>query len=251
MVTNFKISRISAVTAIAPLIMLAFQGAAQPQKRIINVAGEERSYYLFVPNSVTDATPAPLLVLLHGSGQVGRDLVRKWTDLASAEGFILIAPDAADTRYWQLNVDGPAYIRQVIDAVALTNAIDRRRIFLFGISGGAVYALTLAMLESEYFAAVAIFAGAWRDDRFYTVLPFVKRKIPVSIYVGDKDEFFPLKSVRNTVAALRDAGIPVTLEVLRGRNHSYPKVARLVNPRAWDLMKSVRLEFEPTFRSDE
>jgi dienelactone hydrolase len=80
---------------------------------------------------------------------------------------------------------------------------------------------------------------------------FVKRKIPVSIYVGDKDEFFPLKSVRKMVAALRDASMPVTLKVLRRRGHSYAKVARIVNPSAWDLMKTTRLESDPKFHTNE
>lgn len=246
-----KISCIRAVIFIVPLILLIDQSVAEQQKQTINVAGQERTYYLFVPHTVPDMKSAPLLVLLHGSGQVGSDMFSPWAELATEEQVILLAPDSIDTWCWQFSVDGLTYIRHVIDAVAMTHAIDQRRVYLFGISGGAIFALTLALLESEYFAAVAIFAGAWRDDRFYSVLPFVKRKIRVSIYVGDKDEFFPLKSVRKMVAALRDASMPVTLKVLRRRGHSYAKGARIVNPSAWDLMKTTRLESEPKFHTIE
>ena len=155
-----KIGRIRAVIFVLPLILLTGQIVAEQQKQTITVAGKERTYYLFVPHTVTDMNPAPLLVLLHGSGQVGSDMIGPWAELATEEQVILVAPDSIDTWYWQFSIDGPAYIRDVIDAIAMTHAIDQRRVYLFGISGGAVYALTLAMLESEYFAAVAIFAGA-------------------------------------------------------------------------------------------
>jgi poly(3-hydroxybutyrate) depolymerase len=45
--------------------------------------GKKRSYYLFVPKSVSKDKPAPLLMLLHGSGReeslssIGKSLLRE------------------------------------------------------------------------------------------------------------------------------------------------------------------------------
>lgn len=40
-------------------------------------------------------------------------------------------------------------------------------------------------------------------------LPSAKRKIPISIQVGDSDQYFPLKAVRATRVALNEEGFKV------------------------------------------
>lgn len=85
-----------------------------------------------------------------------------WTGPARREKLLLVAPDSVDQVGWQIRRDGPQFICAVIAEVARQRPVDKRRLYLFGISGGAVYSLTLAMLGSDFFAAVAIFAGAWR-----------------------------------------------------------------------------------------
>ena len=140
-------------------------------------AGMKRSYSLFVPTS-SSAAPAPLIVLLHGSYGNAAAIVSWWTSLAEQEGIVLVAPDAREREAWQLRADGPQFIRAVIDEVAVKHPIDRGRIYLFGSSGGAVYSLTLSMIESQLFAATAIHAGAWRAPNEFRAVPYAKRKIP-------------------------------------------------------------------------
>ena len=60
-------------------------------------------------------------------------------------------------------------------------------------------------MESQYFAAVAIHAGALRDEDM-GVIELAKRKIPVSMQIGDSDPLV-LKIVRATRDALKDAGV--------------------------------------------
>jgi Poly(3-hydroxybutyrate) depolymerase len=203
-------------------------------------SGLKRSYSLFVPASAATA-PAPLLVLLHGSYGSGAAIVSWWTSLAEQEGIVLVAPDARKREAWQLRADGPQFIRAVIDQAAARHPIDRTRIYLFGSSGGAVYSLTLSMLESQLFAATAVHAGAWRAPNEFRAVPYAKRKIPIAIFIGDKDEFFPLFAVRRTQSALEQAGHPVSVTVMAGHNHPYADVALEVNRSAWNFMKANRL----------
>lgn len=203
-------------------------------------AGLKRSYALFAPSSAA-ASPAPLLVLLHGSYGSGAAIVSWWTSLAEQEGIVLVGPDAREREAWQLRADSPQFIRAVIGEVAAKHPIDRTRIYLFGSSGGAVYSLTLSMLESQLFAATAIHAGAWRTPNEFRVLPYAKRKIPIAMFIGDKDEYFPLFTVRKTQSALEQAGHPVSVTVIRGHNHTYADVAPEVNRGAWEFMKANRL----------
>ena len=203
-------------------------------------AGLKRNYTLFAPSSVA-ASQAPLLVLLHGSYGSGSAMVSWWMSTAEQEGIVLVGPEAREKEAWQLRADSPQFIRALIDTVAAKHRIDRTRIYLFGSSGGAVYALTLSMLESQLFAATAIHAGAWRTPNEFRAVPYAKRKIPIAMFIGDKDEYFPLFAVRKTQKALEQAGHPVSVTVIPGHNHPYADVALEVNRSAWEFMKANRL----------
>ncbi len=144
------------------LVSLAIAPAALAQKitkQTFTSDGSERTYYLFVPDSARNK-PAPLVVLLHGSGRDGRILVEHWQSLARKEGIVLAGPDATSRAGWSMRDDGPLLLRHLIEAVQTDYAIDRRRMYVFGHSAGAIHAITMGVLESEYFAAVAVHAGA-------------------------------------------------------------------------------------------
>jgi poly(3-hydroxybutyrate) depolymerase len=209
-------------------------------KESFEFAGLKRSYSLFAPQ-IAVASGAPLLVLLHGSYGNGAAIVSRWTEIAGQEGVVLAAPDAREREAWQLRADGPQFIRALIDDVAAKHAIDRGRIYLFGNSAGAVYSLTLSMLESQLFAATAVHAGAWRTPNEFRAVPHARRKIPIAMFIGDKDEYFPLFAVRKTQSALEQAGHPVSVTVLAGHSHAYARVASEVNRSAWEFMKAQRL----------
>jgi poly(3-hydroxybutyrate) depolymerase len=199
-------------------------------------ANIERTVHLYVPDSA-GTSPAPLIVLLHGSYSDGGDIAARWVELARREGFIVAAPDARERRAWQLRADGLPFMRALIEVVAAQHALDPRRIYLFGHSGGAVYALTLSMLESELYAATAVYAGTWRSRKEFAALRYARRAIPVALFIGDRDRFFSVQSARRTQQALSNAGHRTSLVVLPGRTHDYGPVAAEVNQAAWDFMK--------------
>ena len=78
------------------LLPVAAAGAAGDDKIVKNSVtseGRKRTYYLFAPAGLSREKPAPLLVLLHGSGRNGKILVEHWQKLAAQEGIILAGPD--------------------------------------------------------------------------------------------------------------------------------------------------------------
>src|SRR5439155_26255653 len=131
-----------------------------------------------------------------GSGRVGMSLVEKWKDLARKEGFIIAGPDSSDPRVWGMPQDGPDYLRDLVEELKAKYPINPRRVYLFGHSGGAIFALEMSLMESQYSAATAIHAGALPPDA-YDLMDSAKRKIPISIQVGDSDKSFPLTAVRS------------------------------------------------------
>jgi predicted esterase len=222
------------------LLVSAFsvRAADQIAKEKFESEGKQRSYYIFVPPSVKPATPVPLLIVLHGSGRNGLSLVEKWKDLANTEGFILVGPDASDRSGWRMPEDGPEFLYDLAEMLIKKYPIAPDRLYLFGHSAGAVFALNLAMFESEYFAAVAFHAGAWRSDRELQFPEAATRKTPIKIIVGDRDALFPLESVKRTEAALKASGFPVAVSVMKNHDHWYYDRAPEINRDAWQFLQA-------------
>ena len=210
----------------------------------------KRTVYFHVPPTLAPDKPAPLLILLHGSGRNGQIMVDNWKSLADKEGIVLAAPDSANPNAWNIKVDTPEFFQAVVDAAATKAKIDARRVYLFGHSAGAVLTLYLALLESEYFAAGAIHAGALRPGGGSDILiSFATRKIPIYLAVGDRDPFFPLSAVRATREALQKSQIPATLDEIKNHDHNYYAIAQDVNRKAWEFLRDKSLSDKPQFVS--
>jgi len=216
-------------------------------KELITSNGKTRAYYLYVPSTIKAQTPAPLIVMLHGSNRTGVTLVEKWKDYAKKEGIILAGPDASVLAGWGSPQDGPDYLHDLIEELKTKYPVNPRRVYLFGHSAGASFALHMSLMESQYFAATAIHAGALAPDDM-SLIELAKRKIPISIQVGDSDEFFPLKAVRATRDALKEAGIPVELIEIENHDHWYYDKAAKFNQTAWDFLKKYELDSDPQYR---
>lgn len=175
-------------------------------------------------------------------------MVALWRDFAARRGIILVAPDALHRDAWRLKDDSPNFLHAVVNGVQTRYSADRRRLYLFGQSGGAVYGLTLAMLESDYFAAIAIHAGAWRLPAELKAIPLARRRIPLKIIVGDKDEYFSATAVHGTKAALSAAGFPIEVEIVPGQHHGFvPEIAAATEESAWRFLAPVALTADPVF----
>ena len=209
--------------------------------------GKERSYYVFAPDKITPATPAPLIILLHGSGRNGLSLAEKWKEIAKKEKLIIAGPDSINSQQWKIPEDGPDFIQQLVETLKAKYPIDTRRVYLFGHSAGAGHALYLSLLESEYFAATAVHAGAVGPG----AIPFMERaqrKIPIAIFVGTNDELVPLPLVRADRDALHARGFKVELAEIKGHTHWYYDRAAEINRSAWEFFKAHELASEPKYQ---
>lgn len=214
-----------------------------------------RTYYLFVPERTprraqdgADAEAlAPLVVLLHGSGRNGKSLIDKWAPLAGKEGIVLAAPDSFTGRGWGMRDDGPDFLHTLVEMLRVQHDVDPRRMYLFGHSAGGVYGLGMAVLESEYFAAVAVHAAALNPS----IVPYIEnapRKMPIGIWVGTNDNLFPLSVVRATRDTFNERGFSVQLTEIGGHTHWYYDRAPDINKKVWEFLRTARLENEPRFQ---
>ncbi len=140
----------------------------------------DRPYGLHVPAGWDHKTPAPLLVVFHGYGDTGSNLVRGFglAELSDASGFVLAYPDGTldseGRRFWNATnaccdfenrgIDDVAYASSILDEIERKLPIDPRRVYVAGHSNGGFMALRLACdLSPRIAATVSIAGAAWKD----------------------------------------------------------------------------------------
>lgn len=182
--------------------------------------------------------PTALVVLLHGVGADGFDLI----DLApgwgkAVPGALFIAPHAPEAcdlapygRQWfSLQDRRPVAIAAGADAAsgALFAWIDGQRLALglgwdrvavMGFSQGAMMALRVGLHQARACAAILAYSGA---------LPCPVPPGPgpsVLILHGEEDEVVPPGASRNALAAIEAAGLPVEAAFRPGLGHGIDEV---------------------------
>lgn len=127
----------------------------------------DRSYGLYRPAALPES--APLVVVLHGALRDGRDAERRfgWNAAADQNGFAVAYPDGLNG-FWNAGsccgtaslagVDDVAFISDVVADVGRKTAVDTSRVYVTGMSNGAMMTYRLAC-ETSLFAAAAPVAG--------------------------------------------------------------------------------------------
>ncbi len=142
-------------------------------QRSLLVNGVERFYRIYVPAGYSRERPIPLVIVLHGGGGSGEQIeaTSGMNQKADTAGFLVVYPDGSGRRFltWNAgaccgyaqrnNVNDVSFIRALIDDMMKDFAIDRSRVFVAGMSNGAMMAYRLACELSERIAAVAVVAG--------------------------------------------------------------------------------------------
>ena len=109
----------------------------------------------------------PLVIALHGNGSTGPQTatLTHLNEIAAREQFVVVYPDAID-HHWNdgrpefpADVDDVAFIRALIDELASRYSIDRKRVYITGMSNGAIMSYRLACELSDRIVAIAPVAG--------------------------------------------------------------------------------------------
>lgn len=128
----------------------------------IEAAGRTRRYLLHVPPG-TAAGPRPLVLVFHGPASQGAQVERqsRFSALGQEAGFVAAYPEGEDGQ-WQVLRDPRSEItftRLVIEDIVRRTPVDRSRIYVTGLSGGAVMAAALGCFAPELAAGVGLVAG--------------------------------------------------------------------------------------------
>lgn len=130
------------------------------------VAGAAREYLLHLPRAEA-GKPDALVIVLHGGGgrPAGIAAHTRFNRLADREGFIVAYPAARRGR-WQDGRPGAergddvAFLRALADTLRLRHGIPAARVFVTGISNGAMMSYRLACEAPGAIGGIGAVAGA-------------------------------------------------------------------------------------------
>jgi predicted peptidase len=223
------VSSTPAATVSPRLPTPAPSSAALPADLVAYPTGSSDSpipYVEYLPPGYDDGTPRPLLVFLHGVGEAGDgsiDSLRKVLALGLprliAEGawpaerpFVVLMPQAtpAASKSCRYGADIDRFLDYAVDRYA----IDESRIYLTGISCGAIGVLdTLARLpQGRIAAAVPISSAPYEPpyDGTTVIGGCAIARTPTWFFHGALDESVPVSYVEEAVADLRACDPPPT-----------------------------------------
>lgn len=193
-------------------------------------------YRLLTPKA-TKGELFPLVVFLHGSGERGTDNERQLTHGAS----LFAAPETSarfpayvlfpqcEARAWTLHTAPDSFrqgaplpplspregaVMQLIATLLRTYPIDSSRVYLMGISMGAIATYDLACRFPTTFAAAVPICGAVNPD----FLPLASR-VPFMIFHGENDSTIPVEASRDAFSALTAAGASAEYIEFPGEGH--------------------------------
>ena len=188
--------------------------------------------------SKSGGPPKQLMVLLHGYGADGADLIGlgyQWRDLFP--DMVFVAPNAPQRcdrnpggfQWFPLNDDdrvagrmagaaaaGPVIVNFLIDLWAQTG-LTARETFLCGFSQGAMMALHVGTSLDAELRGVVGFSGAFLPAPGFGTGRFAKP--PVALTHGELDQVLEPELSRSAATDLAAAGFDVTLHISPGVGH--------------------------------
>ena len=152
----------------APRALGRPESPQRPAPRWIEPTADDEPALLFVP-----PPPGPqrarVVVCVHGYTRQPMDQLQAFAPLAARRGLALVLPlfdERRHRRYQQLlhprrGTRSDLGLLRALSRLAAASALDDRRLFLFGYSGGAQFVHRFALCHPERTAALAIGAAGW------------------------------------------------------------------------------------------
>jgi len=190
----------------------------------------------------TGAAPRSLVILLHGYGSNGADLiglVPYWR--AALPDTLFLAPNAPQAcpgvpggrQWWPLTslsqearaagvrVSAPD-LNAYIDTHLAANGLSEDRLALVGFSQGTMMALHVGPRRAKAIAGIIGYSGMLADPD--ALAKELATKPPVLLVHGDADEVLPVTAMNQAKTRLEDLGFKVAAHVSPNLGHSVDEV---------------------------
>ncbi len=221
--------------------MVSLGAFAQEQyKRCIFVNGTDTLRYRELQPERPDADRYPLVVFLHGSGERGTDNEKQlthgaqmWLNPTVRKKYpaYVVFPQCPEDAYWAYDEAPTSYapdampileeptkyiklVRGLVSKYIGEGNIDPNRIYLVGLSMGAMAVYDLAERFPNMWAAAVPICGSVNPKRLKNCRP-----VAFSIYHGDADPVVPVEASRAAYRRLKELGASVEYKEFPGCTH--------------------------------
>ena len=231
------------LTVVCLLCVIALSAAASggyERKVYVSERGDSLLYRLLVPENLDENGKYPLVVFLHGAGERGSDNEKQLThggqmflNPVNREKYpaYVLFPQCPEDGYWAYGARPSSFesadmpqspeftavfrtLKELIDSYAARQDVDRRRIYIMGLSMGGMGTFDMACRYPDMFAAAIAICGTVNPSRLA-----VAKDVKFRIFHGDADNVVPVDGSRNAYRALKAAGADVEYIEFPGCNH--------------------------------
>ncbi len=203
--------------------------------------GKTLPYRYLEPQNIKENKKYPVVLFLHGAGERGTD---NEAQLLHCSGQFLnpeirekypayvFFPQAPLGAFWSIpdcltelsqamfaDVNEPSWqiqmIKEMVDSIAQLPNVDFQRIYIMGISMGAMATYELCWRYPHLFAAAVPICGGADTNRLSNAA-----QIPWRIYHGDADPVVPVTFSRTAYRILKNAGAKIVYREFAGCTHN-------------------------------
>ncbi len=207
-------------------ILCSNAGFAQGTHKPVSygATGAPYGYYEYLPLDYKDkGAKSPLLIFLHGSGEKGNGRGKGQLDKAVKFGpgreinsgkhlpFVILSPQTPD--WWNTQK-----LNDFIDHAIRNYNIDKDRIYLTGLSMGAMGIFQYAGKHADRIAGIVAIAGSGNTNEVCNY-----SSVPLWTFHGDRDTTVPISGSQNVVNTYNNCNpkpkVKAKLTVLKGYAH--------------------------------
>lgn len=230
------------VSLLLLLVWSVFVSAQEKYQKEVFISSEGDSllYRLLRPETAKSGTKYPLVLFLHGAGERGSDNEKQLThggqmflnpvNREKYPAFVLM-PQCPENQYWsftsrpvslipsEMPVEpkiSPLFrsLKELLDSYLAMPQVDKNRIYIVGLSMGAIGTYDMVIRYPEVFAAAIPICGTVNPSRLAAA-----KEVNFRIFHGDADDIVTVEGSREAYKALKAAGASVEYIEFPGCNH--------------------------------
>lgn len=196
------------------------------EKREFVYKGDTLKYRVLFPENYDKNREYPLVLFLHGAGERGSDNEKQLTHGASLftdeevrkdYPSVVIFPQCPADKYWVerdktdfKSIDFPEkpkianslfLAKKLVDSYKKSESVDKKRIYVMGLSMGGMGTFDIICRYPNYFAAAIPICGGINTSRLKKV-----KKMPIRIFHGSDDQVVSREFSRNAYIELKAEG---------------------------------------------
>lgn len=178
-------------------------------------------YLIALPDGYKeDGDAVPVILFLHGAGERGKDLDKvkmhgppKMIEKGHDFGAIVVSPQCPANTWWTAHTE---VLAALLDKIERTHNVDKKRIYVTGLSMGGYGTFALTAHQPERFAAAVPICGGGTPKQAKQLT-----KMPMWVFHGDADRVIPAEESTRMVKQMNQAdGENAKLTVYKGVGHN-------------------------------